>query len=819
MERYLCIHGHFYQPPRENPWLEAIEVQDSAYPYHDWNERITAECYEPNSASRILDNEQRITSIGNTYEKTSFNFGPTLLSWMEENAPRAYSRILQADHESQKHFSGHGNAIAQAYNHMIMPLASRRDRQTQIIWGIRDFERRFQRFPEGMWLPETAVDVESLELLAEQGIRFTILAPHQAGQVRRLRGGSKWRNVEGAKIDPSRAYVLRLRSGRTINLFFYDGPISRAVAFERLLSSGENFAQRLISGFSDARRWPQLMHIATDGETYGHHHPHGDMALAYAINYIESKDLAKITNYGEFLEKHPPTHEVQIINNTSWSCVHGVERWRSDCGCNSGRAGWNQQWRAPLRRAFDWLRDELAGPWEQQASDYLRDPSAARDDYANVILDRSQASHDEFLLRHAVRELAPEEKVKVWNLLEIQRHAMLMYTSCGWFFDEVSGTETVQVIMYAGRAVQLAKETLGLDLREAFLEKLGQVPSNIGEYGNGANIYKTWVESAALDLPRVMAHYAISSLFEHNGEQAAIYCYQVKVNDSQRLQSGKAQLLMGDANLSSRITEEAGRFHYAALHLGEHNVNAGVRVYQSPQEYGEMQTALAEAFNRGDIPESLRLMDRYFEGAACTLKSLFRDEQRRIVREILRTTLTEAEQSYRHIYEGNALFLRFLADMGAPEPKILHITAEFVINSALRRAFEADTVDAELVRGLLDSARRERITLDATALAYRVKRRLAALADALAASPTTSEVLDHFEAAVNLIPDLPFAVDLWQPQNVVFDLLCRKCPSGDGEPIPEQVQARLAALTEKLQIRCAQVTEKSPTTDDVAVAV
>lgn len=362
MERYLCIHCHFYQPPRENPWLEAVEIQDSAYPYHDWNERITAECYAPNSAARILDGEGHIIKIANNYSRISFNFGPTLLSWMEDNSPHTYAHILEADQEGQRLFSGHGPALAQAYNHMILPLATRRDKHTQVLWGIRDFERRFRRFPEGMWLPETAVDLETLEVLADLGIAFTILAPHQAHQVRKL-NSQRWRNVEGAKIDPTRAYVAHLPSGRSIALFFYDGPISRAVAFEHLLSNGEHFAQRLVSGFSDARRWPQLMHIATDGETYGHHHPHGDMALAYALDYIESRQLARITNYGEYLANHPPTHEVEIISNTSWSCMHGVERWRGDCGCNSGmKPGWTQHWRAPLRQALDWLRDEVKQP-------------------------------------------------------------------------------------------------------------------------------------------------------------------------------------------------------------------------------------------------------------------------------------------------------------------------------------------------------------------------------------------------------------------------------------------------------------------------
>ncbi|HVA17610.1 MAG TPA: DUF3536 domain-containing protein, partial [Candidatus Dormibacteraeota bacterium] len=379
MERYICIHGHFYQPPRENPWLEAVEIQDSAYPYHDWNARITAECYGPNSSSRVLDEQGRIVRIVNNYSKISFNFGPTLLSWLEEKSPAVYQSILAADEMSQALYSGHGSAIAQVYNHMIMPLANRRDKETQIVWGLRDFEHRFRRMPEGMWLAETAVDLETLDLLAQHGIKFTILAQTQARSARRI-GGTKWRDVSDGSIDPSMPYRITLPSGRTMALFFYDGPISRAVAFEGLLNRGEYLASRLAQAFSDSREWPQLVHIATDGETFGHHHKRGEMALSYAIEQIESTGIAKMTNYGEFLERYPPFREVRIKENSSWSCVHGVDRWRADCGCNSGmHPGWHQQWRAPLRKALDWLRDQLAPHFEEKGRDFFSDPWRARD--------------------------------------------------------------------------------------------------------------------------------------------------------------------------------------------------------------------------------------------------------------------------------------------------------------------------------------------------------------------------------------------------------------------------------------------------------
>ncbi|HSK45519.1 MAG TPA: DUF3536 domain-containing protein, partial [Candidatus Binatia bacterium] len=513
MERCICIHAHFYQPPRENPWLEAVERQDSAYPYHDWNERITAECYAPNGASRILDEAGYIRQIVNNYSRISSNFGPTLLSWLEDNAPETYESILESDKTSQERFSGHGSALAQAYNHVILPLANTRDKTTQVIWGIRDFEDRFGRTPEGMWLAEAAVDVETLEALAEQGIQFTILAPHQAGRVRKI-GGRSWKDVSGARIDPTRAYLAKLPSGRRINLFFYDGPISRAVAFEQLLNSGEEFANRLKSGFSDRRDWPQLMHIATDGETYGHHHRHGDMALAYALNRIEADPSLRLTNYGEFLAMYPPTHEVQIIENTSWSCAHGVERWRSDCGCNSGRAGWNQQWRGPLRSALDYLRDCVTELFESKAGAMLHDPWAARNDYIDVVLDRSPDSLWLFFEKHSSQQLKPAETVEALKLLEMQRHAMLMYTSCGWFFDELSGIETMQVLQYAGRVIQLARETGNVDAEPEFLRRLALAKSNLPELGDGAAIYNRWVAPAFVDLRKVGAHFAISSMFD-----------------------------------------------------------------------------------------------------------------------------------------------------------------------------------------------------------------------------------------------------------------------------------------------------------------
>jgi alpha-amylase/alpha-mannosidase (GH57 family) len=479
MEKFICIHGHFYQPPRENPWLEYVELQDSAAPYHDWNERTTAECYAPNATARIMDGDGRIEAITNNYSKISFNFGPTLLAWMKDKVPEIHEAIVAADKLSRERYSGHGSALAQVYNHMILPLTNNRDRYTQVLWGIRDFEHRFGRPPEGMWLSETAADTPTLETLAELGIKFTVLSPSQASRTRQI-GKRNSRDVSGGQIDPTRPYLVRLPSRRSIVVFFYDAPVSQAVAFENQLSSGERLADRLMSAFSDERSWDQLVHIATDGESYGHHHRHGEMALAYALQYLENNNLAWLTNYGEFLEKHPPTHEAQIHEKSSWSCVHGVGRWMADCGCNSGgHAGWKQGWRTPLRQSLDWLRDELAPLFEKKARELLRDPWRARNDYISVILDRSEAGREAFFAQHAGRELSKAEKVTVLKLMELQRHAMLMYTSCGWFFDEMSGLESVQVVQYASRALQLAQEIFQKDLEPGFLERFEGAKSNL----------------------------------------------------------------------------------------------------------------------------------------------------------------------------------------------------------------------------------------------------------------------------------------------------------------------------------------------------
>ena len=809
MDRYICIHGHFYQPPRENPWLEAIELQDSAYPYHDWNERITAECYAPNTASRILDVQGRIVRIVNNYSNISFNVGPTLLAWLEEHASETYRAIIEADRLSQERFGGHGSALAQPYNHMIMPLANAADKRTQIIWGLRDFKSRYGREPEGMWLPETAVDLETLEMIAERGVLFTVLAPHQAARVRAIDGGT-WRNVDQNALDTTRPYLQRLPSGKSIAIYFYDGIVSRAVAFEGLLKNGETFANRILSIFSN-RTGPQLGHIATDGETYGHHHRHGDMALAYALYHIEAKGLAKLTNYGEYLALHPPDQEVDIHEQTSWSCAHGVGRWMHDCGCHTGgRAGESQAWRKPLREALDWLRDQVNAPFQARASELLQDSCAARDDYIEVILDRSSESVDGFLQRQARRPLSREEEVQALKLLELQRHAMLMYTSCGWFFHDLAGIETVQVLRYAGRALQLAREALDCDLEAGFLERVEEAVSNSAAEGTGRDIYEKYVRAASIDLERVAAHHAVSSIYETDEPDEQVYSYCVTSDRRERLVSGDAQMLLGRAHVSSNITRERATTTYAVLYFGDHHVHGGYRTSGAPAAYDEMVKDLRAPFLDRDFPTVVRRLDSHFKANTFSFRSLFSDTQRRILDRILESTLTEAETAYRELYRHHAPLMRFMSDLGLPLPEAFTTTAEYVLNTDLHRTLTRVPLDMQRVRDLLQEVQVAKVELDAKGVSYAFERSLERLARELAASPDDTSLLDTLEALATTARSMGFDVDVWQVQNIYFDLLKNCYPryreaAAAGDAAATQWVTSFTRLGEELSISVDQV--------------
>jgi alpha-amylase/alpha-mannosidase (GH57 family) len=706
--KFICIHGHFYQPPRENAWLEVIEVQDSSHPYHDWNERISAECYAPNASSRILDQKGVIKNIVNNYSRISFNFGPTLLSWMEHNDPETYKAILEADMESIANFSGHGSAIAQVYNHIILPLASSRDKETQVIWGIRDFEKRFQRKPEGMWLAETAVDTESLELLARHDIKFTILAPRQARAIRKI-GDDAWTPVNEGNLVTRNSYRVDLPSGKSIVVFFYNGSVSQGIAFTGLLNDGQRFAHNLLDSFN-GEDGPQLVHVATDGETYGHHHRHGEMALAFCLNYIEKFGDATITNYAEFIAMFPPVYEAMIIENSSWSCVHGVERWRNNCGCNSGaNPGWHQAWRGPLRDALDWLRDTAATLFEQEGRKYLKDPWMARNEYIDVILNRSEKVVKKFFSDHV---LPGVDATRVFRLLEMQRHAMLMYTSCGWFFDEVSGIETTQVMQYACRVIQLASQSGDMELENEFAQRLERAPSNVPALENAGNVYRKYVIPSKTNLQRVGMHYAVSSIFEEEPESLPLFNYTATNDFFLKKEAGEQKLVLGITKVKSLVTRSEKRFAFAVVCIGVHNIIGNISLDMEPDKFASMQYRATHAFDEGRLGDVIGIMQTYFGPDKYTIWQLFKDEKRKILDMIARKSLEELEQSLRRTYNRDYPLVNALANNEIPIPTAYRTTFEYILNADLIDTFQADRINVKSVERILGEIEKWNMRID-----------------------------------------------------------------------------------------------------------
>lgn len=765
--KYVCIHGHFYQPPRENAWLEVVEQQESARPFHDWNERINFECYAPNAAARILDEERWIVKIRNNYNRISFNFGPTLLTWLEKNDPEAYKLLLQADKRSIGRYGGHGSALAQVHSHLILPLANYRDKVTQVYWGVRDFEYRFGRYPEGIWLSETAVNTETLEVLAAHGLQFTILAPRQAKAVRKT-GETAWQPASSDALDTRHPYWCLLPSGRRIAIYFYHGAVSQEVAFNGLLNSGERFAERLLRIF-DESSGIQLAHIATDGESYGHHHRFGEMALAAALNYIEDNKLATLTNYGQFLELHPPEWEVQIHENSSWSCLHGVERWRSNCGCNTGgNPEWHQRWRKPLRDTLDWLRDRLVPAYEKEAGRFLKDPWKARNDYIEVMLRRNDDAVRDFLHRHTRRTLSKLEKVEILRLLEMQRHAVLMFTSCGWFFDEISGIETNQILQYALRAMDYAQEVAGLELHAEFTRRLGAAPSN--KYDNGATSYLQNVLPARVDLERVAMHFAVASLFEDDPAQLDLFNYSATVEAFERIEAGTPRLAIGRLGIRSRLTQAEQTFCFAVLYLGQQHFIGNISGTMNRSAFDEMHLRTAGVFREANLGEVIGILQEYFGGHKFTLSSLFADEKIKIIRAITANSLLLAEANFRNVFNDNYQLMTGLEEAGLPLPDAWRNIAAYVLNDDLLHFFQnGQATNIQHLRRIAGDLKNWNVRVsDEAAVRHaagaRIYREIALIEmeeSSLTRVQWLSDVLDTLQ-------QMDIKPDIWRSQNVFY---------------------------------------------------
>jgi alpha-amylase/alpha-mannosidase (GH57 family) len=686
---YITIHGHFYQPPRENPYLDVIERQPSAAPFHNWNERIHYECYRPNAFARIVNDRQEVMEIVNNYEYLSFNFGATLLNWMERHDVEVYQRILEADRTSCDRLNGHGNAIAQVYNHIILPLASDRDKLTQIRWGKADFRSRFGRDPEGMWLAETAVDYATLEALVAEGIQFIILAPSQAERCRPMPTAEQpepeWLEVGDSQINPTRPYRCYLPSLEQnspplyIDIFFYDGPISRDMGFDQALSNAHQFAGRLGQAVQPDLRSPQLIAAATDGETFGHHKGGTEKCLAYAFVHEFPNRGWTVTNFAHYLSLCAPTWEVDLKPVTAWSCSHGVDRWQDDCGCGSG-GGWHQQWRRPLRDSLNWLRDQLVRVYEEAGSKLLHDPWKARDYYIEVVRDRSQSTVNSFLARHQSHPLTATERIDALRLLEMQRHTLLMYTSCGWFFEELSRPEGVQILRYAARALELAGDVSGIRLEKAFIKRLAAAPSNVDCFKNGAEVYRQLVTTAQISLEQVAAHYAISSLFTAAPKEQRVYCYTAQQVDYHLQRMGSLTLAVGQLQLLSEITRESVDLVFAVLHLGGWDFHCCIQPFSGRRSYSQMKESVFTALGEASSAKVILAMHRSFGDQSFSLQNLFAEERHRIMQMLTQSTLTRLDQLYTQVYRDNYGILMAFHRDGLTVPRELQVAAEVALN-------------------------------------------------------------------------------------------------------------------------------------------
>lgn len=751
--RYVCIHGHFYQPPRENPWLDAIDVQPSAAPYHDWNARVSAECYAPNTAARILDERGRIRAIRNNYAHISFNIGPTLMRWLRVAEPATYQAIIAADVDSQNRFGGHGSAIAQVYGHIIMPLASARDRRTQVAWGVADFVHHYGRQPEGMWLSEAAVCTDTLEALAEYGIKYTILAPHQAAAVRAL-GATAWEPTTYG-VDTTMPYRINLPSGRSIAVFFYNGATSQAIAFQNLLANGDALANALIGEVVDDDR-PRLAHVATDGETYGHHHRHGEMALAFALQNIEHLNLATVTVYGEYLERFPPTHEAQIVENSSWSCAHGVERWRSDCGCHTGgQPGWNQAWRGPLRSALDYMAEAVNAEWERSARRFFRDPWAARDAYITVINNPTEAGMDAFLRQHATTT----ERWPALGLMELQRQLMQSYTSCAWFFNDPTGIETVQVLRYAARAMQLSAQTLQLQIEEGFTEKLERVSSNTGV--TMESVYRSEVAPLVLTLADVCAHDALTALFHESADGDIVYLHRINRLIQHRWTLGSTRIAVGVTEVTALLTGEQRRFQYGVVLSGDQVMHGGVR--PDDEKLDDLLHQIVPAVARNDQVAVKNAMDAALGPFSYSLHSIFREEQRSILEAMLSGVVDKVVERYHDMYAEHTTLMRLLQKMSLPVPGELQVAASAALHADVRSALNAEAPDSLRVKGLIDEAIQNGVAYDSAAVKLQLAHALERIGAQFVAAPFAAGNLRALLRIVDVAK--AYDVDLWMVQN------------------------------------------------------
>jgi alpha-amylase/alpha-mannosidase (GH57 family) len=804
MTTALVIHGHFYQPPRENPWTGIIDDQPSAQPFPNWNDRVYYECYRPNAFARVFDLKSgRIESIINNYESINFNFGPTLLSWIEKYHPGTYQRIVEADKKSLKKNGGHGNAIAQAYNHTILPLCNDADRITQVKWGVADFKHRFKRDPESLWLPETACHDVTMSVLIEEGLKYVILSPDQAERVRPLSGGD-WTSMSDGRIDPGMPYRYFHRDGskRFIDVFFYDMGIARGIAFEGSLIS----SQTLIDRIARARKGEGIVQTATDGESYGHHTKFGDRSLAYALEVEAAQGGYWVTNYGAYLEKHPPTWEVEIKagpdgNGTSWSCAHGVGRWYKDCGCHTGgKEGWNQAWRGPLRRAFDFVRDTVARHFEEERGKLFKDPWAARNEYINLLLS-PKASRQKFLEKHAGRPLDELEQVRALTQLEVQNNAMLMYTSCGWFFNEISGIETVQVLKYAARIFDLL-ETMGYpSLEKTFLDILAEARSNIPEYGSGADVYRRFAEVTRVTPQGVVAHIAISSLVNHNLDKGEAGGYLYETQDTRKEEHGRYTLMTGHVSLQEAMTRQHFRYAFAGLHLGGIDFYGAIRPYIRQENFEKSAKSLWDKFYVVTLPKLLRVMQEEFGPNEFGVEQLLPESRQKIFQQVFGSLVERFSEQYVRLYEDNRRNLEMLQSVGFELPSEIRAAAEFTFGKLFEEEIQKKEwfKDPEAYRNLIslaDEVTKHGYKIDRFVAEHTFRNLITEIVEMAVEKPTDENVRAAM-AVVQLTKKLGLDANLYLAQEAVFEAAEKLSEFGKLSELSDLLELRTDLLLEK----------------------
>lgn len=781
-DNYLCIHGHFYQPPRENPWLDFIELQTSAKPYHDWNERITRECYGPNVRARIHDQHGHILKLINNYQYMSFDFGPTLLSWLESKHPWIYEQILDAHHMSQKRFEGHGNAMAQVYNHLIMPLASKRDKITQIRWGLADFKYRFGSEAEGMWLAETAVDMETLKLMALEGIKFTVLSPDQAHSVRSLADSEDdhmWKDVAGGHIDTTQPYRVRIDPSENIfiDVFFYHGGLSRGVAYENILTSGEGLLSRIEGSLNrNKQERPRLISVATDGESYGHHFKFGDLALSWLFDHLETSKGVNLTNYALFLERFPPQNEVRLFENSSWSCAHGVERWRSDCGCRVHHVeGWSQSWKTHLRKGLDWLHNKLKTIYIERCGRFLTDPWEARNGYITLLLDRGSRQKDLFLKRYRSQPLTLKEETEALQLIESQRMSMYMFTSCGWFFDEISGLEATQVLKYASRAMDLVKPWAKEDLEKGLIRFLSRAVSNDPMYKKGDVVYRKLVIPSKIGPSGMTANYALLDIEQDPGEPIPILLETVRIVQKHKLNVQNAHACLGETVIEEGITGKKHRRIYIAFRKNRTDTCC---IVGEPLHSLDIEQ-LADELRQGFIEGSFKKMEAIFSSQLIRsnkygFKDLLPDTCMWLFRYFTEGVNHRIRKSIHGAHEDLIEVISFLAQENEPLPSVLFSAFCLFLNDEIINLMENGPDNNrehwENLRRLAASQSESAVkNLNVSEIRQKAQGYLNRQMKKIAVACEKDRIEDII-SLLDLLQELNIEADLWECQNMYYDI-------------------------------------------------